>query len=87
MVLNGGTPASADALLDSLTLFGLGFSWGGFESLITHETSQLAWRQAPPTLAGPLLRLHIGLEDPVELIADLEQGLDRFGTGRRLCYR
>ena len=87
VVLNGGTPASADALLDSLTLFGLGFSWGGFESLITHETSQLAWRQAPPTLAGPLLRLHIGLEDPVELIADLEQGLDRFGTGRRLCYR
>ena len=75
LVLKGGSLAAADALLDSLTLFGLGFSWGGFESLITHETSQMAHRLHPPTFAGPLLRLHIGLEDPVDLIADLEQGL------------
>lgn len=75
VVLDGGSPDAADALLDSLTLFGLGFSWGGFESLITHETSQMVWRQSPPTLAGPLLRLHVGLEDPADLIADLEQGL------------
>lgn len=79
VVLNGGALDAADALLDALTLFGLGFSWGGFESLITHESSQLAWRQAPPTLAGPLLRLHIGLEDPDDLIADLERG---FATWR-----
>ena len=75
VVLKGGSLAAADALLDSLTLFGLGFSWGGFESLITHETSQMSYRQFPPTFAGPLLRLHIGLEDPVDLIADLERGL------------
>ena len=81
VVLKGGTPAAADGLLDSLTLFGLGFSWGGFESLITHETSQMAWRRAPPVLAGPLLRLHIGLEDPADLIADLAQGLNAFSAG------
>ena len=79
VVLKGGSLEAADALLDSLTLFGLGFSWGGFESLITHETSQMAWRLHPPTFAGPLLRLHIGLEDPVDLIADLERG---FATWR-----
>ncbi|WP_339929200.1 cystathionine beta-lyase [uncultured Brevundimonas sp.] len=79
VVLKGGSLTAADALLDSLTLFGLGFSWGGFESLITHETSQLAYRLNPPTLAGPLIRLHIGLEDPADLIADLERG---FATWR-----
>jgi cystathionine beta-lyase len=74
VVLKGGSPTAADALLDALTLFGLGFSWGGFESLITHETSQMGHRLNPPTLAGPLLRLHVGLEAPADLITDLEQG-------------
>jgi cystathionine beta-lyase/cystathionine gamma-synthase len=74
LVLKGGSLAPADALRDSLTLFGLGFSWGGFESLITHETAQLTHRLNPPSLAGPLLRLHVGLEDPADLITDLEQG-------------
>lgn len=73
--LAGGDTASAEATLNRLTLFGLGYSWGGFESLITHETGQMAWREHPPTLGGPLLRLHIGLEDPADLIADLEQAL------------
>jgi cysteine-S-conjugate beta-lyase len=54
-------------------LFGLGYSWGGFESLATHETTQLAFRNTVPKLEGPLLRLHIGLEDPADLIADLGQ--------------
>ena len=63
------------AFLDGLRLFGLGYSWGGFESLITHETAQLATRGSPPKLAGELLRLHVGLEDPADLIADLEAGL------------
>lgn len=73
--LKGGTPAAADAILSALRLFGLGYSWGGFESLITHETHQMASRIDRPTLAGPLLRLHVGLEDPADLIADLETGL------------
>ena len=75
VVMQGGTKASAEAMLDSLSLFGLGYSWGGFESLATHETHQMGYRQQPPTLAGELLRFHIGLEDPADLIADLEVGL------------
>jgi cystathionine beta-lyase len=75
VVMAGGDTAGAHRFLEGLTLFGLGYSWGGFESLITHETPQMAWRDAAPRLEGPLLRLHIGLEAPSELIADLEQGL------------
>lgn len=75
LVMKGGDEASAHAFLDALTLFGLGWSWGGFESLATHETGQLAFRQAPPSIEGELIRLHIGLEDPGDLITDIEQGL------------
>jgi cystathionine beta-lyase len=66
-----------DAMLDGLEFFGMGASWGGFESLVlpTHpERSRTATRFTP---AGPTLRLHIGLEDPEDLIADLEAGFDR----------
>ena len=75
VVMQGGDGRAAHAFLDALSLFGLGYSWGGFESLITYETPQMAFREAPPVLEGPLLRLHVGLEDPTELIADLEVGL------------
>ncbi len=75
MVMKGGDEAAAHTLMSALDLFGLGYSWGGFESLITHETGQLSSRRSPPALAGQLLRLHIGLEDPRDLIADLEAGL------------
>ena len=75
VVMQGGDEAAAHALMSALELFGLGYSWGGFESLITHETGQLTARRAPPALAGQLLRLHVGLEDPDDLIADLEAGL------------
>ncbi|WP_183251897.1 cystathionine beta-lyase [Brevundimonas basaltis] len=75
VVMNGGSEAAAHALMSALELFGLGYSWGGFESLITHETGQLAFRRATPALQGELLRLHVGLEDPADLIADLETGL------------
>ena len=76
VVMAGGSEAAAAAFLDALSLFGLGYSWGGFESLITHETHQMTGRSRPPSLPGPLLRLHVGLEDPDDLIADLEQGLE-----------
>ena len=75
VVMQGGDAKRAHAFLDALRLFGLGYSWGGFESLITYETPQMVFRVNPPSLEGPLLRLHIGLEDPGELIADLEAGL------------
>jgi cysteine-S-conjugate beta-lyase len=63
--------------LDALELFGLGFSYGGFESLAIHCDPQLKRTAAKPTFGGPLIRLSIGLEEPGDLIADLEQALSR----------
>lgn len=67
-------------VIDGLRLFGIGYSWGGYESLVTQvEPVALAsnghWaRVASDRMrAGTVLRLHIGLEDPVDLIADLAQ--------------
>ncbi len=65
------------AMLDGLELFGMGFSWGGYESLVipfdcrSYRTAT-AWR--PP---GPALRFSIGLEDPEDLKADLDRGFER----------
>ena len=78
VVMKGGNEAAGRRMLDALTLFGLGYSWGGFESLATHETHQMAYRDHPPALEGELIRLHVGLEDPDDLIADLEGGLAAF---------
>ena len=75
VVMKGGDERAAHAFLDSLSLFGLGYSWGGYESLATHETGQLSFRERPPVLEGELLRFHVGLEDPADLIADLQTGL------------
>jgi len=69
------------AFLDRLKLFGLGFSWGGFESLALHCDPQFAIRSAPPRFVGPVVRLNIGLEDPDDLIEDLRQGLEAIGPG------
>ena len=68
------------AMIDGMELFPLGFSWGGFESLIAPSNpSRIVARTARPwTEPAPGLRLHIGLEDPEDLIADLEKGLARF---------
>jgi cystathionine beta-lyase len=60
------------AFLDTLKLFGMGYSWGGFESLVV--PSDTRDRVAPGAFAGPTLRLHIGLEDIDDLLADLEAG-------------
>jgi cystathionine beta-lyase len=64
------------AFLDALTLFGLGFSWGGFESLALDCDPQFNVRKQRPVFEGPVVRLNIGLEDPDDLIADLRRGLD-----------
>jgi cystathionine beta-lyase len=63
------------AVLDTLDLFGLGFSYGGFESLVIHCNPQLKRTASDPGIDAPLLRLSIGLEDPADLIADLDQAL------------
>ena len=62
-------------MLISLELFGMGASFGGFESLAI-PMDPTRWRSVTKWPAdGPLVRLHVGLEDPEDLIADLEQGL------------
>lgn len=77
-VLEGGDKAARDALVDRLQLFGIGYSWGGFESLavpVDPETLRTATR---PELEGPVVRLHIGLEDPRDLIDDLARALQGY---------
>lgn len=73
-------PVSADAvaaMLNDLQYFGLGYSWGGYESLAIPTFPQKLRSAVPWNAEGPLLRLHVGLEDPADLIADLEAGFDR----------
>ena len=60
-------------MLDALQLFGLGASWGGYESLAALADLSVARSQTDWSAYGPIVRLHIGLEDPQDLIADLEQ--------------
>jgi len=68
--------ARLQRFLESLRYFGMGFSWGGFESLVVSSDLSQS-RVAPPwTEEGPLLRFQIGLEDPRDLIADLSRAFD-----------
>ncbi|HLX24782.1 MAG TPA: cystathionine beta-lyase [Usitatibacter sp.] len=64
------------AFIDKLELFALGYSWGGYESLVTPANLREA-RSVRPWTGGPLIRLQIGLEDPADLVADLARGFDR----------
>ena len=63
------------AFVDSLTLFGIGASWGGYESLALPTTGFITRTATSGDLGGPAVRLHVGLEDTADLIADLEAGL------------
>ncbi|MBX6321183.1 MAG: cystathionine beta-lyase [Rhodospirillaceae bacterium] len=69
--------AAVEAMLDGMRLFGMGASWGGYESLILPVHPEAVRTARPWTESGPLLRLHIGLEDPGDLRADLAQGFKR----------
>lgn len=77
-VLQPGSPAKVEAFLDALKLFGLGFSWGGFESLAISCDPQLTSRAMSPDFGGPLMRLHVGLEAVEDLVADLRRALDAY---------
>ena len=70
----GYSVESTHAFVEALALFGIGASWGGYESLALPTTGFLT-RTASRGFDGPMVRLHIGLEDVPDLIADLEQGL------------
>jgi cysteine-S-conjugate beta-lyase len=82
VVLNPVPDAAVYAFLNALTLFGMGFSWGGYESLVicfdcADYRTATAW--AP---GGPTLRFHIGLEDVGDLTADLERGFAALAAAR-----
>jgi cystathionine beta-lyase len=80
LVLKGASPAARARFIDALELFGIGFSWGGYESLVipfdpARARSATAWPPAGWAEEDKLgIRLSIGLEDPDDLIADLERG-------------
>jgi cysteine-S-conjugate beta-lyase len=77
-VLDGGDDEAAASLIDGLELFGIGYSWGGYESLAlpvdpAPDRTATKWQTE-----GPVIRLNIGLEDCDDLIADLAKGLERY---------
>ncbi|MGL5108408.1 MAG: cystathionine beta-lyase [Vibrio ordalii] len=82
-VLKSSDAKATTALLDGMQHFSMGFSWGGFESLIlaNEPRSFDSLRTvAHPHFAGTLIRVHIGLEDVDDLIADLKAGLERYSA-------
>jgi cystathionine beta-lyase len=82
LVLKPAPEKAVLAFLDTLELFGLGFSWGGHESLAIHCDPQRKTGAVLPDYGGPLVRLHVGLEAPEDLAADLRRGLDAFNRAR-----
>lgn len=78
IILKPTSEKAVAAMLDGLELFSMGDSWGGYESLVVPfkpRRSATEW-----TAAGPALRFHIGLEDPGDLIKDLEVGFARLNA-------
>jgi len=73
--LPGFDAARLSAFVDGLARFKIGFSWGGFESLVLPVHTEA--RRHPEWQGGPLLRLHVGLEDVADLLSDLEAGFGR----------
>ncbi|MDH1301208.1 cystathionine beta-lyase [Achromobacter sp. GD03932] len=73
----GTRQANVDRFIDSLRLFGLGASWGGYESLVTGAHLTQARSVTDWSGHGPVVRLHIGLENPADLIEDLAQGFEQ----------
>jgi cystathionine beta-lyase len=78
VVLRGGDYPDTAALVDDLKLFKMGFSWGGYESLILPSDPRGSRSVTEWKAEGPVVRIHIGLEDPDDLIADLHAGLKRY---------
>jgi cystathionine beta-lyase len=77
VVLKPCAPERVDAMLDGMRLFGMGYSWGGYESLMVPAGLTTSRSAKPWHAAGRTVRIHAGLEDPADLIADLEDGLAR----------
>jgi cystathionine beta-lyase len=82
IVLKPAPQAAVHAFLDALTLFGIGASWGGFESLAIPFDCTAMRSATPWAPGGPTVRFHIGLEDVDDLIADLEYGFAALAAAR-----
>ena len=74
IILKPVAEARVHAMLESYKLFAMGFSWGGYESLVIPHTQPLRRDHAKTYADGPLIRYAIGLEGVDDLIADLEHG-------------
>lgn len=68
--------AQMEAMIDALKYFGLGASWGGYESLVIPMNAATARTLSSYSDRGPMCRFHIGLEDTADLIADLQNAFD-----------
>ena len=77
LAMHSEDETAVKAMADSLKYFQIGSSWGGYESLIAFNHMPVARERVPWTEKPFMLRVHIGLEDPEDLIADLAQGLAR----------
>jgi cystathionine beta-lyase len=82
LVLKPAPQKAVDALLDTVKLFGMGYSWGGFESLIIPFDCAEYRTATPWAPGGPALRLHIGLENVEDLKADLSRGFEALNGAR-----
>jgi cystathionine beta-lyase len=82
LVLKDTPQAAVEAMIDGLELFAIGASWGGFESLILPIDPGRIRSATEWPGPGPALRIHAGLEDPDDLIADLEKGFERLNANR-----
>ena len=71
--------AAIARMVNGLELFRIGSSWGGYESLVAYNRMPIPRAVIPWTETPALLRIHVGLEDPDDLVADLEAGLGRLG--------
>jgi cysteine-S-conjugate beta-lyase len=80
IILNAFSRQSVAAMLDGLSLFGMGYSWGGFESLIIPFDPRDYRTATTWNAEGPALRLHVGLEDVEDLKADLDAGFARLNA-------
>jgi cystathionine beta-lyase len=81
-VLDGGDDAARTRLIEGLELFGIGYSWGGYESLAVPVDPERLRTATRWRAEGPAVRLNIGLEDTEDLIEDLARGLECWGAAR-----
>ena len=79
LALHTTDEAAIARMVNGLELFRIGSSWGGYESLVAYNRMPIPRAVIPWTETPSLLRIHVGLEDPDDLVADLEAGLGRLG--------